>query len=294
MTLTDTLVDRPVLNAPSRPTSGLRRGKDALATLLVTGAFATAAMTLVWVVYAVVVRGLPGLLSAEWWAYTAAALFNSIGQGLLAITLATPVGLLAALYLVEYGSGAPRRAVTFLVNVLAGVPAVVVALVVAAVWTAVFGIPDSDFVVALALAPVILPAVIRAGVETLRAVPDDVREAGLALGIPRWRFISRVVLPCACPGASATVLAALARAFGEAAPVVVVVGYGRSLGDSVGGAAVDDLASLPLVLLTALSDPARAGDVWATALALVLLVTVGHVSAVAIGRRAVESRERGR
>lgn len=290
MSLTGSLVERPALSEPCRPPSAPRRAQDVLATALITGAFLMALVPLIWVLLAVVSRGLGGLRSAEWWSSTATALYGSIGQGLLAVALAAPVGLLVAVYLVEYGRGAPARVVSVLVDVLAGVPAVVVALVVAAMWSFTFGVPESDFVVALALAPVILPWVIRAGEQSLRAVPDEIREAGLALGLPGWRVIVRVVLPCAHPDALVAVSAALARAFGEAAAALVVIGFGRSLGDSTGGAP----ASLPSALLAEVHDPAAAGRVWATALALVLLVTAGHLAAVMIVLRATVRRKRGR
>ncbi|MBL7315358.1 ABC transporter permease subunit, partial [Escherichia coli] len=103
-------------------------------------------------------------------------------------------------YLVEYGTGRMSRVTTFTVDVLAGVPSIVAALFVFSLWIATLGFQQSAFAVALALVLLMLPVVVRAGEEMLRLVPDELREASYALGVPKWKTIVRIVAPIAMPG----------------------------------------------------------------------------------------------
>ena len=129
---------------------------------------------------------------------------------------------MAAIYLVEYGRGAFARTVTFMVDVLAGVPSIVAALFVFSLWIATLGFEQSAFAVSLALVLLMLPVVVRNTEEMLKLVPDELREASYALGVPKWKTIMRIVIPTAMPGIISGVLLSIARVMGETAPVLVL------------------------------------------------------------------------
>ncbi len=117
---------------------------------------------------------------------------------------------MAAVYLVEYGRGRFAKVTTFMVDILAGVPSIVAALFIFALWIATLGFEQSAFAVSLALVLLMLPVVVRNTEEMLKLVPDELREASYALGIPKWKTIVRVVVPTALPGMISGILLALA------------------------------------------------------------------------------------
>src|SRR6266496_409262 len=148
---------------------GRRQAKDRLFTTFVVVAFLLAAAPLV-------------IITFE--------------QSLLATAIAAPLGILAAVYLVEYGGRRPfARTVSFFVDVMTGVPSIVAGLFIYSAWILVLGFQKSGFAGSLALFILMLPVVIRATEEMLKLVPNDLREAAYALGVPKWRTILRVVLP---------------------------------------------------------------------------------------------------
>ena len=142
----------------------------------------------------------------------------------------------------------------------------------------------------LALVLLMLPVVVRSTEEMLRLVPQDLREAGYALGIPQWKTIMRIVVPVAMPGIITGVLLALARVMGETAPVLVLVGYSRSINlDIFHG----NMASLPLLIYSELNNPEHAGflRVWGAALTLIIVVAVVYLVA-AVASRLITLRRR--
>ncbi len=184
------------------------------------------------------------------------AIYGTIIQALIAAVLSVPLGVMAAVYLVEYGKGRLAKVTTFMVDILAGVPSIVAALFIFALWVTTLGLPQSAFAVSLALVLLMLPVVVRNTEEMLKLVPDELREASYALGIPKWKTIVRVVIPTALPGIISGILLALARVMGETAPVLVLVGYSRSINfDVLDG----NMASLPLLIYTELTNPEAAG-----------------------------------
>ena len=190
---------------------------------------------------------------------------------------------MAAIYLVEYGTGRFANVTTFMVDILAGVPSIVAALFIFALWIATLGFPQSAFAVSLALVLLMLPVVVRNTEEMLKLVPDELREASYALGVPKWKTIVRIVVPTALPGMISGILLALARVMGETAPVLVLVGYARSINyDAFSG----NMASLPLLIYTELINPEAAGQmrVWGAALTLILLVASLYVAAAFVNR----------
>ena len=201
------------------------------------------------------------------------ALYGTLIQAAIAALISVPLGIMAAIYLVEYGRGAFARTVTFMVDVLAGVPSIVAALFVFSLWIATLGFEQSAFAVSLALVLLMLPVVVRNTEEMLKLVPDELREASYALGVPKWKTIMRIVIPTAMPGIISGVLLSIARVMGETAPVLVLVGYSRSINFDV---FEGNMASLPLLIYTELINPQPAGQlrVWGAALTLIIVMAL--------------------
>jgi phosphate transport system permease protein len=282
--MTAATLDHPVKGPTFHPVSLVRRVKNNVATMLFLLAFAIAVVPLVWVLWIVIQRGWYGVTRSGWWTHSLQgvlpeqfaggvyhALYGTLVQAGMAAVLAVPLGLMAAVYLVEYGRGALARATTFMVDVLAGVPSIVAALFVFALWIATLGFEQSAFAVSLALVLLMLPVVVRATEEMLKLVPDELREASYALGIPKWKTIVRIVVPTALPGIISGVLLSIARVIGETAPVLVLVGYSRAINFDIFHG---NMASLPLLIYTELTNPQHAGflRIWGAALTLIIVV----------------------
>lgn len=140
-----------------------------------------------------------------------------------ATVMAVPLGVLAAVYLNEYGHrGRLAATIRFLSDVMAGVPSVVMGLFIYTVWVLRYG--QTGFAGALALACLMLPIVIRSAETALQLVPDELREASAALGARTSRSILTVVIPTALPGVLSGALLAVARAAGETAPLLFTIG----------------------------------------------------------------------
>ena len=279
-------MEAPVKVATFKPVGGARKTKNAIATTVFTAAFGIALVPLIWVLYTVISKGYEAVISSGWWTKSLAgvlpeqfaggidhALYGTIVQALIAAVISVPMGLMAGIYLVEYGRGRFAKLTTFMVDVLAGVPSIVAALFVFSLWITTFGFPQSAFAVSLALVLLMLPVVVRSTEEMLKLVPDELREASYALGIPKWKTIMRVVVPTALPGLISGLLLSVARVIGETAPVLILVGYSRSINFDVFDG---NMASLPLLIFTELINPQEAGQlrVWGAALTLILLVAL--------------------
>jgi phosphate transport system permease protein len=290
-------LDKPVKAPTFRGVGTRRRITDVTATVLVTLAVLIALIPLVWVLFTAIAKGIPALTSATWFTHSLSgltssaagggvyhALIGTILQGLVCALLSIPLGLFVAIYLVEYADRQSRLAklTTFMVNILSGVPSIVAALFIYALWIATFGFPKSGFAVSLALVLLMVPVVIRSTEEMLRIVPQDLREASYALGVPKWKTIARIVLPTALPGIITGVMLALARVMGETAPLLILVGYAPFINfDLFGG----EMGTLPGVMVSEMNNPTDAGTnrIWGAALTLILLIAILNVLAKVIG-----------
>lgn len=246
---------------------------------------ALALVPLVWVLSSVVSHGYHLLLSADWWwqsqrgitarnvgggAYH--AIVGSLVTAGICAAFSVPLGLVGAIYLVEYG-GRSRlaRAVSFAVDTLTGLPSIVAALFVYALWISLFGFQRVSFAVALALVLLMVPTVLRASEEMLRLVPPEIRHASYALGIRKWRTILSVVVPAASGGIISGIMLGLARVMGETAPLLILGPYTTSINANPFSGA---MAALPTMInqdRTEALQPA-VDRTWAAALTLVLLV----------------------
>ncbi|WP_372435171.1 phosphate ABC transporter permease PstA [Tomitella biformata] len=278
-------------------TSRRRIGTDKVATVLVSASVLVALIPLAWVLWTVVAKGLPAMLSSTWFTNSLSgltstaigggvyhAIVGTLVQGLACAVIAIPVGLLVAVYLVEYaGPSRLGKVTTFMVDILSGVPSIVAALFIYALWVVTFGLPRSGFAVSLALVLLMIPMVVRSTEEMLRIVPADLREASYALGVPQWKTILRVVLPTALPGIVTGVMLAIARVLGETAPLLILVGYAPFINfDLFGG----EMGTLPGVMIDQMNNPSSVGlqRLWGAALTLILLVAVLNIGAKLIAR----------
>nr|WP_271210653.1 phosphate ABC transporter permease PstA [Rhodococcus wratislaviensis]GLK36126.1 phosphate transport system permease protein PstA [Rhodococcus wratislaviensis] len=290
-------LDKPV-KAPTFQGVGVRRRiVDLTATVLVTLAVLVALVPLVWVLITAVIKGIPALTSATWFTHSLSgltssaagggiyhALIGTILQGIVCAVLSIPLGLFVAIYLVEYADRKSRLAklTTFMVDILSGVPSIVAALFIYALWIATFGFPKSGFAVALALVLLMVPVVVRSTEEMLRIVPQDLREASYALGVPKWKTIAKIVLPTALPGIITGVMLALARVMGETAPLLILVGYAPFINFNLFGG---EMGTLPGVMVAEMNNPTDAGTnrIWGAALTLILLIAILNILAKVIG-----------
>jgi phosphate transport system permease protein len=199
----------------------------------------------------------------------------------IAAVMAFPVGIAAAVYLVEYG-GRMARVTRFLTDVLVGIPTIVTGAFIYAIWVVNFGF--SGFAGSIALALVMLPLIIRSTEEMLRLVPNDLREASAALGISRSRTTLSVVLPAAVNGIITGGMLAIARAMGETAPLLLTA-LGNDLFVEINPAHRMSTLSLQIFSNAITGYQAAQGRAWAGALTLLILVLL-----FAIGARLLSAR----
>jgi phosphate transport system permease protein len=269
----------------SRVVEGRRRATDRLVTCLVTGAFGLAMVPLVSLVYEVVRRGaerfdgtfftwsMVGVIGEGGGVYHA-IVGTLIVTGLTTV-ISVPIGLFTAIYLVEYGRGRLKRAITFLVDVMTGIPSIVAGLFAFALFALFLG-PGVRLGImgAIALSVLMIPVVVRSSEEVLKLVPNELREASLALGVPKWRTIVKVVLPTAIAGLATGVTLAIARVIGETAPLLITLGLtaGTNLNPFDGR-----MATLPVYAYYQLTQPGVPPEfatdrAWTAALLLIMLV----------------------
>jgi phosphate transport system permease protein len=207
----------------------------------------------------------------------------------MAALIAIPLGVLGAIYLNEYGKqGALARTIRTMADVMTGVPSIVMGLFI--YLAVVLNTKEKNAIAgALALACLMLPVVIRSSEEMLKLVPDELRQASLALGARKWKTTVSVVLPAAISGITSGALLAIARAAGETAPIVLVVGITYRPNWSFTGGNT----SLPAQIFSNASQPFQAAvdRAWGAALTLVTIVLVTTlIGRFIAGRFAIKER----
>jgi phosphate transport system permease protein len=212
------------------------------------------------------------------------AIIGTLEQVALASLMAIPIGLLAAIYVVEHGKGPLVHAVRFVTDVMTGVPSIVAGLFVFTFWVLALGQGFSGFAAAIALAILMLPTVVRTTEVVLGLVPDTLREASLALGIARWKTVVRVVLPTAMSGITTGIVLAVARVTGETAPLLLTALNFDSINMNP---FKGQQAGLPSYVFAQaqLPNPAATDRAWAGALTLLLIVLLLNLVARLIARR---------
>jgi phosphate transport system permease protein len=291
------LVGTLVVVVTSRVVEGGRKATDRFVTCLVYGAFLLAMVPLVSLVWTVLSKGLErldgeffnssmvGVVGPGGGAYH--AIFGTLIITGITALMSVPVGLLTAIYLVEYGRGPLKRWITFLVDVMTGIPSIVAGLFAYALFVLFFG-PGvrMGFAGAVALSVLMIPVVVRSSEEVLKLVPNELREASYALGVPKWRTVVKVVLPTALAGLGTAVTLAIARVIGETAPLLVTVGLTNATNnDPFDGR----MATLPVYAYYQLTQPGVPPEngidrAWTAALVLIAIVLVLNLIARLISR----------
>ena len=281
--------------ALSAAVEGRRYAVDRLATTLVTAAFLLALVPLVSLVWLVVSRGLE-VFGARFLTTDMVGIYGDMIEGgvahaalgtllvtLAAAVIAVPIGLMTAIYLVEYGTGPLSRAITFLVDVMTGIPSIVAGLFAFAVFTLIFGPAyRAGIMGAVALAVLMTPVVIRSCEEMLRLVPNELREASLALGVPKWLTIVKIVLRTSAAGLVTGIMLAVARVIGETAPLLLTVGL---VTQSNWNLFDGRMATLPVFAYRQYEQGgAGVARAWAAALTLILIVMALNLVARSISR----------
>jgi phosphate transport system permease protein len=278
--------------------SGGRAIRNTTATVLITICFVIALIPLCWILWTVISKGYHLLLDANWWTQSQRgvtsrregggayhAIVGSLIMAAITAVIAVPLGVLGAVYLVEYGRDSKAaRAVSFMVDILTGVPSIVAALFIYAVWITILGFNRIGFAVSLSLVLLMMPVVLRSTEEMLKLVPDELREASYALGVPKWKTILKVVVPTAFGGIVTGVMLGLARVIGETAPLLILVGYSKVINFNPFNGF---MGALPTMINNDRGDMALAPAeerVWSAALTLILLVLVLNLLARLIAR----------
>lgn len=275
---------------------GGRQAKDRIATSLVWVAFLLAVVPLVSLIWETVERGIKVLdvyflthsmgvvADSEPGGGIYHAILGTLEQVGLATLIAAPVGVLTAIYLVEYGRGNLARSITFFVDVMTGIPSIVAGLFILSLML-MLEMQPFGFAGSLALAILMMPVVVRSTEEMLKLVPNELREASLALGVPKWRTILKVVVPTSIGGITTGIMLAVARITGETAPVLLLV-FGNSFinANPFEGAQ----ASLPLYIYqqyaNSAGSPAAYDRAWAASLTLIAFVMILNLVARGIAR----------
>ncbi|MFI7246277.1 phosphate ABC transporter permease PstA [Streptomyces qinglanensis] len=274
---------------------GTRQAKDRLATSVIWVCFLLAVVPLASLLWETLVRGakvldgyflthsMSGVITLEPGGGIYHALIGTLEQVGLATLIAAPLGLLTAVYLVEYGTGRLAKAITFFVDVMTGIPSIVAGLFILSFWIIILDFGYSGFAGAMALAILMMPIVVRSTEEMLKLVPNELREASLALGVPKWKTIIKVVLPTAVGGITTGIMLAVARIAGESAPILLLVFGSAEINNNPFDGAQ---SSLPYFIYEqwALGNEASYDRAWAAALVLIAFVMILNLVARGIAR----------
>jgi phosphate transport system permease protein len=273
-----------------------RRRKDKFMRGLLAAGTAVALVPLVLIIYYLIYKG-AGQWSGQFFTTDPngnflgypggirSAILGTLEIVVLATVIAVPLGIGVALYLVEYGRKSLfANVIRYFVDVMTGVPSIMFGLFIYIVLVAShLGGNYTGWKGALALALLMLPIVARAAEVVLNLVPSSLREAALALGSPRWRVVTRVVLPTAASGLVTGSLLAIARAAGETAPLIFTVGTANGLTSNLS----QQMNTLPTQIFSDITSPRNAivARAWGAALTLVAMILILNLIARAAQRR---------
>ena len=201
----------------------------------------------------------------------------------LALVMSVPIGILTALYLTEI-KGRFVGPIRFLVQAMSGVPSIVAGLFILSAILYPITKSYSGFMGALALTILMIPTIARTSEEMLRLIPNELREAGVALGGTQWRTVAMIVLPAAKSGLITAVILGVARIAGETAPILLLTGGGDKVNPN---AFNGPMGSLPYYIWKSFNagSPEALTRAWAGLLVLVGLVLILFTSARYLGSR---------
>ncbi|MEO8529265.1 MAG: phosphate ABC transporter permease PstA [Pseudolysinimonas sp.] len=297
-----------VIGTLSAVAEGRRKATDRVIRGLVTAAFLLAMIPLVSTLWTVVSHGIAQLspdfifgvsrsefdvntLEVKVFPGALQAIVGTLETTGIAALISIPIGLLTAVWLTEYTlpTNPVRRIVTFLVDVMTGIPSIVAGLFAFSLFALIRGPREaySGFSASIALCVLMIPIVVRASEEMIRLVPDELREAAYALGVPKWRTIIHVVLRTAIAGLVTGMVLAIARVIGETAPIYIAAGIAGGLNTDPLNGAMQTLAVLAYTgyQFPNSQDPAASLlEAWGSALLLVILVIVLNLVARIVSR----------
>jgi phosphate transport system permease protein len=272
----------------SRLVEGRRKALDRLMLAVVTSAFTLVAMPLVSLVWTVIERGtnrfdvtfftetMRGVTGDGGGIYH--AIIGTIIVTGLATLMSVPFGLFTAIYLAEYGHGTKlAKAIQSMVDVMTGIPSIVAGLFAYAMFELIFGPGTrSGIAGAVALTVLMTPVVVRSSEEMLRLVPNELREASYALGVPKWKTVVKVVLPTAIAGIITGVVLAIARVIGETAPLLITAGLAQGVNWNPLDGRMTTLPVYTYYQYVQPGVPPSAGQdrAWTAALVLIIIVLV--------------------
>jgi phosphate transport system permease protein len=280
----------------SAAVEGRRHAKDRIAKTLIYATFVIALTPLLWILLTVLLKG----ISVFDWSFLTSTMRNvsprQPGGGILhaflgtleqvgiAALISVPVGLLAAIYLVEFGTGKLKFWISFFVDVMTGVPSIVAGLFIYTALILTGVLQQSGFAAALALTILMIPVIIRSSEEMLKIVPNDLREAALALGVPKWKVILRIVVPTSISGLITGAMLAVARVAGETAPLLLTTFLAQDINLN---AFQGSQTSLPTYIWDQISrgTDASVNRAWGAALALILFVLIIYGAARLLAAR---------
>jgi phosphate transport system permease protein len=257
---------------------------DGLATAVMALCAGIAVLALLLILIFVTLNGLPALNLAffmerplppgEVGGGVAPAILGTIEMLVVAAIIGVPIGMCTAIYLAEYGRGNFARLVSFLIDLIAGLPSIVIGVFVWA-WLVRHVVGHyNGFAGGVALAIIMIPIITRTVEETLRLVPDPLREASLGLGIARWKTILKVILPTARAGIITGVVLSVARAGGETAPLLLT-----ALGNQFFSVdLLQPMAALPVQIYNYARSPYEDWQIKAWGAALILIMLIGSLS----------------
>ena len=290
---------------PTRSFIAARKRKDAAMRLLISLAFIVALVPLISVLWTTIANGVKRL-NLNFLSYNMTgvvggnptpsggyggvqhAIIGTLEITLGAMVISIPIGLMCAVYLVEYSNrGKLSRAITLLVDVMSGIPSIVAGLFAFSMFTILLG-PGTinGFEGSVALSLLMLPTVVKSSEEMLKIVPNDLREASYALGVTKQRTITKIVLRTALPGIVSGCILAIARVIGKTAPLLMTAGYIASTNVNLFSG---QMTTLPVYVYQEYSKlnancPVGAGAscvttipmerAWAAALVLIVLVLI--------------------
>jgi phosphate transport system permease protein len=259
---------------------------NSVARVAVYGTAFVALVPLSLVLIYTVVRGLPAVSNVAFFlnvekpvGFPDAGIANAIVGTLIMVGMASaiaiPVGIIGGVQLVEYGTGRVGDAVRLACDVLVGIPSIVIGLFAYAVFVAPFH-HFSGFSGSAALAVLMLPIVVRTTEGAVALIPGGLREAGLALGLPRWRVALQLILPAAIPGVVTGALLSVARAAGETAPLLFT-GFGNSF---MSLNPTGPMQALPLIVYHNALKPytESVNQAWGAALVLIVITLIVNVA----------------
>ena len=278
---------------------GSAAAKDAFVNSLVAIGAVVTVIPIASIIITVVVKGSKGLhmglltkdmsMSAPTDPIVSGGLLHAITGTLtlvvLALIMSVPIGILTALYLTEI-RGSLTRPIQFLVQAMSGVPSIVAGLFILSAVLYPITKGYSGFMGALALTILMIPTIARTSQEVLKLIPNDLREAGVALGGTQWRTVAMIVLPAARSGLITAIILGIARIAGETAPILLLTGGGDKVNPNAFNGSI---GSLPYYIWKSFNagSPEAITRAWAGLLVLMVLVLILFTLARLLGTRKV-------